>query len=109
MVESTASKIPANLYTFEQFKAESECYLKALWQGGTYIDGDKIIDCQLQHITNNPFLPKEYELQLKLTVKRAEDNMLFKMSIMYSVTNQLPELFFICEKEEVDGGMNVIL
>lgn len=28
--------------------------------------------------------------------------MLFKMSIMYSVTNQLPELFFICEKEEVD-------
>ena len=37
-----------------------------------------------------------------MTVKRAQDNMVFKLSIMYSVTNQLPELFFTCEKEEVD-------
>ena len=37
-------------------------------------------------------------------MKRAHDNMVFKMSIMYSVTNRLPELFFICEQEEDDGS-----
>ena len=57
MVQSTAQQVSANLYTFDQFKAESEGYLKALWQGGSYIDGEKIIDCQLQHVTDNPFLP----------------------------------------------------
>ena len=40
-----AVKKQANIYTFDQFKTESEKYLKALWQGGNFIDGEKIIDC----------------------------------------------------------------
>ena len=69
-----------------------------MWQTSEAIDGDTILDCQIHQTTDNPFLPKEYELQLKLNAKRKSDGLVFEMSIMYSVTNQLPELFFTCYK-----------
>ena len=92
-------------YTFEEFHTEASAYVKAMWQNENAIDGVSVIECQLQQATDNPFLPKEYQIQLKLTARRQKDGLVFKMSVMYSITNQLPELFFTCyeETEEADG------
>ena len=81
---------------------EAESLVRALWQGG-HVDGTTIIDCSLQNHDNDPFLPVEYQKQLKLTVRRPSDGLLFRLSIMYSVTEQLPELFFTCTKQQANA------
>ena len=52
----------ATTYSFEEFKAEASAYVKAMWQTSDAIDGNRILDCQIHQTTDNPFLPKEYEL-----------------------------------------------
>ena len=49
-------------YTFEDFQADANMYVKAMWQVDNAIDGVNVIECQLQQATDNPFLPKEYQL-----------------------------------------------
>ena len=41
-------------------------------------------------------MPVEYQKQIKLTVRRPGDGLYFRLSIMYSVVEQLPELLFTC-------------
>ena len=86
------------LYSYERFVEEAERLVRTLWGRGL-VDGEIIVDCTLQSHDTDPFLPKEYQKQLKLTVRRPIDGILFKLSIMYSVTEQLPELFFTCSKK----------
>ena len=72
-------------YTYQRFVNEAEGLVRALWSGG-HVDGVVIVDCTLQSHDSDPFLPIEYQKQLKLTVRRPLDQLLFKVSIMYSVT-----------------------
>ena len=87
-----------NPYTFERFSSEAELLVRTLWSNG-HIDGSLIIDCTLETNTSDPFLPKEYQKQLKLTVRRKSDDLYFRLSIMYSVVEQIPELFFTCYRK----------
>lgn len=89
--------ISNRVYTYASFVNEAEGLVRTLWQGG-HVDGVQIIDCTLQSHDTDPFLPLEYHKQLKLTVRRPVDGLVFKLSIMYSVTEQLPELFFTCQR-----------
>ena len=85
------------MYTFAKFVEEVQLFVKVMWEGG-HVDGTVVLDCSLESRDNDPFLPAEYQKQLKLTVRRPSDDMLFHFSVMYSVTEQLPELFFTCTK-----------
>ena len=66
--------------------------MKDLWKYGL-IDGEKIIDCQTTEDTN-PFLTTESSFCLRIEIDNKLFNVKYKMSIVYSVVHQLPELLF---------------
>ena len=90
------------MYSFEQFKNEVVIYVQTLWKFNL-ID-DLITNCRATEEKNN-FLPKEVAFTLTIEVVNVKLDLMYKLTVVYSVVHCLPELLFqvydLSNKQEI--------